>query len=178
MVRSAFRVERLTLRQEQLREALLPRLMGMVFHVTSRTSYRGIRKDKAILNNRDRRFAYTFPQSEGNSGRERGWVSVFDLRNVPEGELDAALDKFPVLDPFHRRPDTPVFLVLDEAFHAELKPWTEGAIGRRIPYVEAWYPGDIALNKIRLVLDVKVQRPPESDYEQILREVWARRRSN
>ena len=151
------KVEARTISAQKLRDELLPTLMGSVFHVTSCSSYRSILRAGAIQNNKDNRFDYTFPQSINSFGRKRGYVCLFDLRRVPNEKLDLALDKFYFLNP-HRCNDNPIFLVLDEAFHADLIRWTAGSICEvRIPYVESWYPGDIELSKVRRVIDVRVR---------------------
>jgi len=129
--------------------------------VTDRRGYRGIVGTGAILNNRDRRFAYTFPQSANNYGRKRGCVCFFDLRGVSDADLrgdGGALDKYYFLNPEHCA-DNPIFLVLGRAHHADLIPWTAGNPGEaRIPFVEAWYQGRVELATIESVLDVRVER--------------------
>ncbi len=158
--------EILPVRCERLVDELLPILRGLVFHVTRPSSYQGIVKKGTILNNKDKRFKYTFPQSANSWGRNRGYVSLFDLCNISDEHLfgcadrgiSGALDKFYFLNP-PPCGNNPIFLVLDEAFHADLIPWTEGKGEMRIPYVEAWYPGDIKLTKVRKVFDVRVIRP-------------------
>jgi hypothetical protein len=150
------KVQTLTILAQKLRDRLLPTLMGSVFHITCRTSYQGILNVGAIQNNRDNRFAYSVPQSVNSYGRKRGYVCLFDLRHVPDEELDLALDKFYLLNP-HYCDGNPIFLVLDEAFHADLILWKAGNICEmRIPHVESWYPGDIEIRKVRRVIDVRV----------------------
>ncbi len=150
--------ERLAIPAAELEVTLLPRLIGPVFHVTSWKGYEGILKSGAILSNQDGRFGFTFPQSENSFGRQRGYVCLFDLRSVPGEDLKLALRKFYFLNP-HWCDDRPVFLLLSDAFHHELIPWTAGdAEGIRIPDVEAWYPGNIELEKISNVLEVRVYR--------------------
>lgn len=151
------KVETLTISAQKLRDRLLPTLLRSVFHVTSHSSYQSILKAGAIKNNKDNRFDYTFPQSVNSYGRKRGYVCLFDLRHVPNEELELALTKFYFLNP-PRCNGNPIFLVLDEAFQADLIPWTAGSICEmRIPYVECWYPGDIELRKVRRVIDVTVR---------------------
>ena len=158
------RVDRVMIREEHLRTRLLPRLVGSVFHVTSRRGYAGIRRAGGILNNQTSRFPYTAAVSANSVGRKRGWICLFDFRGMPDEELDLALGKFYFLDPFSRAqpgPSSPVFLVLDETYHDDLMPYTAGGPpDMRIPPVEVWYPRDLALSKIRLVIDVRIQRRP------------------
>src|SRR5229473_5806372 len=64
------------LRSQELREIVLPKLRGSVFHVTTRPRYRGIVRERAILNNKDGRFPFLFGQSANSWGRKRGYVCL------------------------------------------------------------------------------------------------------
>lgn len=158
------RAQIVSIRAEELEERLLPILRGLVFHVTSRLGYEGIVAEGAILSNRDGRLGNTFPQSASSYGRKRGCVCLFDLRDVSDEHLFGydrngtvgALDKFYFLNPGPFA-NNPFFFVLDEAFHGGLIPWTAGNPPEmRIPYVEAWYLGQIELTKVQKVIDVRV----------------------
>jgi hypothetical protein len=132
--------------------------------VTSRLGYEGIVAEGAILSNRDGRLGNTFPQSASSYGRKRGCVCLFDLRDISDEHLFGcdrngtvgALDKFYFLNPGPFA-NNPVFLVLDEALHGGLIPWTAGNPPEmRIPFVEAWHLGQIELAKVQKVIDVRV----------------------
>ncbi len=162
------------LRSQELREIVLPKLRGSVFHVTTRPRYRGIVRERAILNNKDGRFPFLFGQSANSWGRKRGYVCLFDLRTATDEQVEFGLDRLYFLDP---APDVgnPLFLLLDASFHAELIPWTAGTSQEmRIPQVECWYPGDVELTKIRKVIDVRVKRPPLDPYTRALQQVRRR----
>jgi hypothetical protein len=168
-------IQRLSIPATDLEDRLLPELLGSVFHVTSRSGYEGIMETGAILNNRDNRFKYTYPQSADNFGRKRGWVCLFDLRDVPDEELEWALKKLYFLNPGYCQ-DNPIFLILDESFHDDVLSWRAGNLKEvRIPHVEAWYPSDIDVAKIWKVIDVTVEQSDEEHpFLQALREASRR----
>jgi hypothetical protein len=150
--------ESLIVKPAELETTLLSRLVDSAFHVTSRDGLRGILDAGAIKNNKDDRFRLTFPQSKNSFGRRRGYVCLFDLRTVLPDDLKEALGKFYFLNP-HQFEDRPVFLLLGEEDYGQLIPWTAGSVGEmRIPHVEAWYPGDISLDKISTAIEVTVCR--------------------
>jgi hypothetical protein len=161
----------LTIERDRLKTELLPCLEGAVFHVTRATAFESILSSGWVFSNSDARFPFTFPQSSNAYGRRRGYVSLFDLRDISDDEVQEALDRFYFLDPFHER-DDPVFLFLDPSAYTDLISWrtTRNDYSEMwIPFVESWYPGDISVAVLHHALRIKVERPPESEFEKILR---------
>jgi len=89
-----FPVETINCPELELEKVVLPKLLGSVFHVTNVAGLKGIRKDKMIRNNKDARFPFTWDQSARNYGRNRGYVCLWDLRNITNEQLDVALDDY------------------------------------------------------------------------------------
>jgi len=154
-------VERIAVRRGDLEEIVLPRLRGTVFHVTSPPGLEGITTSRKIRSNQDATLPFTFPQSQNNHGRQRGWVCLFDLRDVPEDKLRDALDiKFHFLKPTKY---DPVFLFLKPSEYQKLIPWTDAPVGAMcIPYVESWYPSDLPVTALAGALVVTVE-PDDAD---------------
>ncbi len=154
-------VEHIAVRRGDLEEIMLPRLRGTVFHVTSPPGFEGITTAGKIRSNRDGTLPFTFPQSHNNHGRQRGWVCLFDLREVAEDKLRDALEiKFYFLKPTKH---DPVFLFLKPPEYQKLIPWTDAPVGAMcIPYVESWYPSDLPVSALAGALVVTVE-PDDAD---------------
>jgi hypothetical protein len=153
-------VRRLSVKNSDLAPVVLPLLIGTVFHVTSSAALMAIGGSGAIHSNHDRRFQFTFPQSENNYGRQRGYVCLFDFREASEDAAREARRKFNFLKPTSA---DPVFLFLHPSKHARLIPWTEAPVGAMvIPYVETWYPGDVPLSSLTYALVVTIE-PDDAD---------------
>jgi len=151
------REERLSVQRDRLREDLLPHLLGQVFHVTPRAAYPQIRRSGAIRNNRDEHFAFTYAQSGASWGRQQGYICLFDLRALPEGELEWALRKYYFLDPFDR-PQSPVFLFVSSQAAARVIPWTAAPRTTMfIPHAECWFPGDLPTSLLSHALVVSLK---------------------
>ena len=166
----SFRIAECAVKQDDLRRVLLPKLRSRVFHVTSGRGLEGIQTSHSVSANIDGKLGFTFPQSENSFGRRRGYVCMFDLRGISEEHLKFALEGFFFLDPYGRR-ENPVFLFLAPArygdiIHSRVAKPRGGEMW--IPYVEAWYPRDLPLSEIDQVLSVKIERPPESDFEKAI----------
>ena len=160
--------EFLDLPKRDLREKLLPRLLGTVFHVTSSAGLAGIRASGLIRSNQDGSIKSTYPQSEASYGRRRGYVCLFDLRSVTGQQLEDALMKFDFLDPSGAKDQDPAFLFLAEPEHKELIPCTtaRGTPEVWVPYIESWYPRDLPITRISRILEVRVAREPDSPFIQ------------
>jgi len=151
------REERLTVRRDRLHEDLLPHLLGHVFHVTPRAAYRRICRSGAIRNNRDEAFAFAYAQSASSWGRQQGYICLFDLRALPEGELEWVLKKYYFLDPFDGG-QPPVFLFVRPEGAANVVPWTAAPRASMvIPHAECWYPGDLPTSSISRALVVSIE---------------------
>jgi hypothetical protein len=153
-------IEHLRVKRSDLKEVVLPRLRGRVFHVTTPSAFEGIRTDEQVHSNVDERHAFTYPQSKNNWGRNQGYVCLFDLRDVSEENLKDALMKFYFLKP--SRAD-PVFLFLNPAEYGRLIPWTAApVISMRVPHVECWYPTDLQIEKVTESLVITLE-PDDAD---------------
>ena len=158
----------ITLRSDQLRHDLLPRLRVRVFHVTTHAAYGRIMTEGVIKANTD-----PSPLSAPDAYfRSRGCVSVCDLRDVTDDQINLALDAYYFLNP-KSRDASPVFLFLAEHAFPCLIPGRcqleERALDELVvPHVEAGYPGDLKIEFIEDVLIVTVTHPPADEYLQAL----------
>jgi hypothetical protein len=150
----------------ELREKLLPKLRGHVFHVTNGTAYVGIRRTGAVLPNDTARYRFSSPSSSNSFGRKRGYICLIDLRHASDSVVDDALDRFYFLDPFLAS-RVNVFLLLRTAAYATLIPNKEGRAYSPgevvVPQVEVWYPGRLPLREISTVIRNPVKRPGKWD---------------
>jgi hypothetical protein len=159
--RNTFPLETLECDTKNLRDLLLPKLIGQVFHVTSGTAFWRIHNCGGISPNADGRYQATSPQSENSFGRTEGAVCLVDLRDATTDVIDDALDRFYFLDPFHTT-RVNVFLVLGSSANAKLIPNTVGranpAFKVAVPNVEVWYPGRLPLSEVSHALRVSLKR--------------------
>lgn len=165
----AYQIETFAIHRDQLRSELLPKLRDTVFHVTTAAGFEGIRSTGAVVSNANGRLPFTFPQSDVSFGRHRGYVCLFDLRCVSERQLANGLDCFFFLDPLSSARQDPVFLLLAPSTYRVIIPWTPAIRDTgemSVPFIEAWYPGDLPLTHVNRVLRPNVVRPPESLFEQ------------
>lgn len=152
---------KITCKDSDLRACVLPLLRGRVFHVTELQAFDSIRTTGSIKNNRDGQFSATHGQWANSYGRKRGWVCLFDLRNVTDVEVDEALQKYFFLKPFFDENEH-VYLFISESVWPYLISWERAAREEAwkelfIPDVEVWYPGDIPISLVSDVLAVTVQ---------------------
>jgi hypothetical protein len=166
--RKKMRIETLRCNTAELKEQMLPRLAGNVFHVTTGTGFCGIRKCRAISPNVDGRYPACSSQSENSYGRSIGSVCLMDLRCADDHTIADALDRFYFLDPFTTS-RVNVFLLLRQEVHSDLIPNKDGrgqAQGRVIvPRVEVWYPrGCLPISAISLAIKVHLKRPGKWDH--------------
>lgn len=166
----SYRISERDVKQEDLSRVMLPELRNRVFHVTSETGFVGIQSSQSVSANSAGKLGFSFPQSESGFGRRRGYVCMFDLREVSDEHLRFVLDGFCFLDPYGRR-ENPVFRFLAAARWGDLIPCSvaDAQSGEMwIPHVEAWYPGDLPLSEIERALVVKIERLPESEFEKAI----------
>jgi hypothetical protein len=154
----------LQIHEDALRIELLSRLIGRVFHVTTRRAYAGIRRHGSIRSNQDGKLPFVYSQSEASYFRKRGCVSVFDLRAATTEQINEALGKYYFLDPFPDN-DRPTFLILGQSCYERLISWRaafdeEGHGAMVVPCVEAGYPSEIPLSLIDSALLVTIKREP------------------
>jgi hypothetical protein len=151
----------INLHESELREKLLPRLLGRVFHATLASSWDSIQASGAILLNDGK---LTSPFGSGASAnsffRHRGCVSVFDYRSMSPEQLEDSIRKCSVFQTHMLGPELAI-LFLAPFDYGVLIPWTkwkeEQARNVIVPYVEAGYPGNIPITSIEEVLLVKVE---------------------
>ena len=166
------RVERIRIDQSELDTALLDRLRGRVFHVTTHRAWPLIRKTESVLPDPPTDSAIKKWKYDSYF-RGRSHVSLCDLRTVREKDLKLALDAYFFLDPRHGNPD-PVFLILSSTAISKTVTYSEirdDAIKKKkmlAPFIEAGYPGDLPLMEITNVLIVDIDRPPSDAFVQAL----------
>lgn len=147
----------------ELEEILIPRLKERVFHVTSPEGYRGIMKDGAIKNNKNKAFPPSYSQSTRSWGREKGYVCLFDFRGVSDETIKGELRKGPFFNP-PTAYDNPFFLVFSDTIYSKLisdeVAQQDQPYGMWIPYVECWYLGEIPTDLIEMVIEAKIETKP------------------
>lgn len=144
-------------------QVLFPLLCGRVFHVTTAEKFNEICRSGWIYSKEQTQFALTPGQSETTYGRKRGWVSLYDLSYTEHTDIKEALIRywfFRTLRPGR----TDVYLMIDKSVWPSLVSWKRACrdVGGQeffIPFVEAWYPGDIPLQLVSESLAVSVHPP-------------------
>jgi hypothetical protein len=169
--------EIITVDSTQLLTVLLPRLRERVFHVTPIDNLSGIEAAGAIQHNGDKKFAFASSMSENSYGRRRNWLCLFDFRGKTEKTLRDVRSDYMFEDPFQvvvhpfleMPEDSPAastaYLFLHCEAYSRLIPAAnvqQEAVWRTlIRKVECWYPEDIPLSLIELVLVVNIDRTAE-----------------
>ncbi len=147
---------------DQARSEFLPKLRGHVFHVTTPGGYEGIIKDGFILADTEESFPFTCSQSRISFFRRNGCVSLIDLRDVSDENLEDGLRKYPFLLPFSS--GEVVLLILKEDSYPDIIPWTvskhEGVGAMIVPYIESGYKDAISLSLIREAIAITVDAQP------------------
>lgn len=157
-----YEVTRITLKQSDLEEELLPQLLERVFHVTTQEAWPFIEASGRVLGSPPDCFVQ-WP----NAGlRCLGYVSLCDLRSLDEEELQHGLEKYPHLLYPLGDSSGPVYLFLRRSAIHDIGTYQQLAdrvndLGKLIvPHIEAGYAGDLSLAKIADVLVVDVLRSP------------------
>jgi hypothetical protein len=152
-------------KRSDLQPLVLPLLRGRVFHVTEETAFADISRSGWIDSKQLPRFVLPFGKSENSYGLKRGWVSLFDLSNTANAYTKDALIHYYLRKAFHNKSTAICFLFIAENAWPSLISWQHARqeVERKemyIPFVEAWYPGDIPLHLVNdsLVLTVKSRR--------------------
>ena len=136
----------------ELEEVLLPLLRGRVFHATTAATFDRICQRGWIYSEQEVDFALTLGHSKNCYGRKRGWVSVFDLSYTTDSDIKEALIRYWFLRSI-RNERTHLYLFIAQSAWPSLVSWKRasrevGATEVFIPFVEAWYPGDIPLELV------------------------------
>jgi len=156
-----------------LKAKILPLLINKVFHVTSEKRYTKIRETGVIKNNKDKKFKYTYAQSENSYGRKRGYVCLVDLRNISNELIEEMLMRYYFLMPTDW---PPVFLILNEQYYENIISWQVAAeeVSYKemyVPHIECWYPEDIQISKISEILKISIIKSPVNENPQTLSEI-------
>jgi len=168
-------IHEMKLHESNLLRDLLPLLRDRIFHVTSHRAFRKIIKCGEIRSNNYGEFPFTFPQSENNYGRKRGYVCLFDLCGKSDNELQNALDCFFFLGP-RQLGNKPVFLIIDDICHNIIVGNTTAVRERTyremfIPKAECWYPGNVPISNVRDAIIVNIRRRKASGMTKILQHI-------
>ena len=153
--------DRLRINHSELQKRVLPLLIGRVFHVTSANAFSSILLDRTIKTNETGMYPFSYGQSENSFFRKRGCVSVCDLRNISDAEINTALMKYNFLNPCFGK-DANIYLFIKSDCHNLLVSWKKWHDEKAytemvVPHIEAGYPGDVDLNLIEMALHVKVE---------------------
>ena len=156
--------KKLECENSELEHVMLPLLSGRVFHVTKQETFDDICRSGWIYSQHQAEFAFTLTQSENCYGRKRGWVSLYDLSSPTDAEIKKALIRYAFLKT-NNNEDTLVYLIVAEDAWPSLISWKRAIreVGGKeffIPFVEAWYPGDMPLQLVSesLVVTVHLSR--------------------
>ncbi len=161
------------------RDALLNRLVGRVFHLTTLSSYREIHKSGAIYNNKSECYPI-YTGSQNSYGRLLGCVCLFDLQENNTQIIQNTLDCYYFLGPSwfskHGRKYITwdiAYLFLNPKYYNQLIPnsrlhdhyrQTEQYL-QAVPKSEVWIENSIPLLWIESVLLVKIKEPvPDQKY--------------
>ena len=152
-----------TLDYSKDRDWFTENLRHEVFHVTPRQNFEKILESGAIHPSRDCRIELTFDASENSFFRNRGCISVFDLRRATDAQIKKKIDIFhPFRDEYG---ENPVLLILKSEAYAELVSWEacrqENALSEMVvPYIESGYTGSISMDQIEYCLLVTILNRP------------------
>lgn len=164
------KIERLHIEE---RKTLLDRLMGQVFHLTTRTAYEEIQRAGEIANNQSGNFPIN-TSSQNSYGRLHGYVCLFDLRDGDPVIIQNTLDCYDFRGPHgfstHGRNYISwnlVYLFLDPQYYNRLIPSSRvhdhyretGKYLQAVPNSEVWLENRIPLSWIEKVLLVKIKEP-------------------
>ena len=136
----------------EIEQAMLPLLRGRVFHVTKEENLEDIRRSGWIYSKQQARLAFTPRLPENSYGCKRGWVSLYDLSDPTDAEIKEALIRYWFLRTI-RNESPQVYLIVAESAWSSLISWKRASreVGGKeffIPFVEAWYPGDVPLQLV------------------------------
>jgi len=140
------------------KEKLWPLLDGQIFHYTTSLENKDlILESGSIKHNKDERFEFSHSQSKNCYGKNRGYISVFNLSEVDEEKLGAPLcdwvtERLPFLT-------YPVYFIfkdkIKEILISSEQVKIDGAIGMmHIPYVENWVDNEISTDFIEKIIIV------------------------
>lgn len=158
----SFKVLNINVHNNDIGDKILPLLLNKVFHVTSQSAFNLIEKDYKIKNNKENVFDYVFgPQSENSYGRKRGYICLMDLRSKNTKQIEEALFKLSFLNPFRKDKGNPFYLIASPSIYPDLidSIHAQKEVGLSemwVPEVECWYPNNLSLGKIDLVIKTNI----------------------
>jgi hypothetical protein len=136
----------------EIDRVLVPLLRGRLFHVSKTEAFEDICRRGLISSSQPTPIALTHRQLEDSYGRKRRWVSLYDLSDSTDGEIKEALIRYWFIRAF-RHENPLVCLILADSVSPSLISWKRASreVGGKeffIPFVEAWYPGDLPLQLV------------------------------
>jgi hypothetical protein len=145
----------------ELQDSVLPLVRGQVFHLAEVAAFDTFRRQRSIPARYRSRFAATLCPAQAGYGGKRGYVCLFDFRGSTKSALEEAFIRHYFVKPFHYGTSY-CYLLLGRIAWPQLIPWDHardevGAKEIYIPFVEAWYPGDLPLDLVSDCLIVTVQ---------------------
>ena len=129
---------------------LLPLLRGNIFHVTSFEALGAIIEEGIIKNNRAGKLKYSYPQSKISYGNKKGFICLFDFRNIKASDIYWSNRKYPI---FSRDG----FLLLQDKYWIDIIRPQDRHLSIKemyIPESEVWYPRDIKTTIIETCIRV------------------------
>jgi len=186
------KIERLNLED---RQPLLDRLIGHVFHLTTRVEYEGIRKVGEVSNNESGCFPIN-TGSQNSYGRRHGYVCLFDFRENDSQTINNTRSCYEFLGPHwfaaHGRKYITlnlVYLFLDPQYYDHIIPNSRahdhykatGEFLQAISGSEVWIENRIPISWIQKTLLVKIREPmPDANtpegmhFRAVLKASWKR----
>ena len=156
----------LRVKETKLQERLYPLVRRRVFHVTRQQYLASILEDGGIRSNESGILPSTFGSSDNSFFRNRGCVSLFDLRHATTEQVRTHLPDCWPFQPAEPGSDIAIFVVSPAAYD-RLIPWDrakeEGALSEMIlPYLESGFPKFLPLELISEIIEVAVLEVPGS----------------
>jgi hypothetical protein len=156
--------KKLECKYSELEHVVLPLLRGRIFHATRQETFDDICRCGWIYSKQQAQLAFAPRQPENSYGRKRGWVSLYDLSNPTDAEIKEALVRYLLLKTV-RSESSNVYLIVAEDAWSSLISWNRAIreVGGKeffIPFVEAWYPGDMPFQLVNESLVVTVRPSP------------------
>ena len=143
--------------------ALLPRLRGHVFHVTTPDGYEGIQRDGFIGSNLNEGYAFTTGQSKSSFFWLKGCVSLVDLRDISDDELSTGTQNYTFIAPFSPNLSSltrmTVFLVLSNSAYQAIITCNDLA-AMVVPQFEVGYLDKLPLCQIASVIQITITVSP------------------
>ncbi len=151
-------------RNRDLPNSLLPRLMERVFHVSLLSSLEKIKEDGEIKVSGTGLCPSVYPGHYNSFMRNRGYVSLFDYRSVPQEHLEDSLDKCSPTQGATPESGIVIFL-FSRSDIPKLLSWREWNLEDApremvVPYVEAGHKGPISLKLIDEIICLEIDEEP------------------